>query len=308
MIKTLRSKPIFNKPIRSVLKGLLVHTPGKFPNYFVKRWRVAGQVEIELDDVKFKLFSNCDDGIVDPLYYYPNNYSEVKELKLFARLAARSEFILDVGANTGVYTVLSSVVNRDCEIWAFEPYTSNFERLKLNLSLNNIENVVLIQKALGDERRTIKISVPDNGQICDTVSANSDFSNLFYKEFITYEEVEVEQVKLDEIIPKDKKVDLIKIDVESYEIPVLKGASEILERMSPVIQCEILVEETRTEFYAQVLKPLGYNCYMMLKDGLAFTESLKSNIEGRDFLFTKQKLVNDYTPYEDESLANQLIP
>jgi FkbM family methyltransferase len=308
MIKILRSKPIINKPVRSLLKGLVIQMPGNLTNYFAQKWRIAGQVEIELDNVKFNFFSNCDDGIVDPLYYYPNNYSEINELKLFAKLAVRSKFILDIGANTGIYSVLSSVTNRNCEIWAFEPYPSNFNRLKLNLSLNKIDNVVLMSKAIGDEGKTINISVPDNGQICDTVSANSEFSNRFYKEFITYKEIEVEQVKLDEIVPHDKKVDLIKIDVESYEIPVLKGAREILEIMSPVIQCEVFVEETRTEFYAQVLKPLGYNCYMMLKNGLAFTESLKPNTEGRDFLFTKQKLANDFTPYQDASLAIQLIP
>lgn len=308
MIKILRSKPIINKPIRSLLKGLVVNTPGELINYFTKRWRVAGQVEIQLDGVKFKFYSNCDDGIVDALYYYPNNYSEVNELMLFSRLAVRSEFILDIGANTGVYSVFSSVRNRNCEVWAFEPYPSNYDRLKLNLSLNNCDNVVSLPKALGNERKTIKISVPDNNQICDTVSANSEFSKRFYKEFITYKEIEVEQVKLDEIIPHGKKVDLIKIDVESYEIPVLEGAKNILKMMSPVIQCEIFVDETRTDFYAQVLKPSGYNCYMMLKNGLAFTESLKPNTEGRDFLFTKRKLVNHYTPYEDESLVTQLIP
>ena len=266
-----------------MLKSLAIHAPGNLTKYLTQRWRVAGQVEIELENVKFNFYSDCDDGIVDPLYYNPGNYSEVNELKLFARLAARSKFVLDVGANNGVYSVLSAVKNPACEIWAFESYPSNFDRLKLNLSLNNINNVVPMPKALGDERKTINISVPDNGQICDTVSANAEFSNRFYKEFITYKEVEVEQVKIDEIVPQDKKADLIKIDVESYEIPVFKGAKNTLEAMSPVIQCEIFVEETRTEFYAQVLKPLGYNCYMMVKNGLAFTETLKPNSEGRDF-------------------------
>lgn len=308
MIKILRNNPFINKPVRVLLKSLARRTHSKPVNDFVKGWRIAGEVEIELNGTKFNFFSDCDDNIVDLLYYHPDKYSDVNELNLFADLAARSKFVLDIGANTGVYSVLSAIKNSNCEIWAFEPYSSNFERLKFNLSLNKINNVVLLQKAAGDESKKIKISVPDNNQICDVVSADSDFSNLFYKETITYKEVETEQVKLDEIVPRDKKIDLIKIDVESYELSVLRGAKNILENMSPVIQCEIFADETRAEFYAGVLKPLGYNCYLMLKDGLAFTETLRENKEGRDFLFTKQKLNKDFAPYADRSLPAQLIP
>lgn len=307
MIRFLRRSPIINKPIRAMLKNLAFQTTDKVRNYIVPRWRVGGEVLIRIDDADIRMFSNCDDGIVDTLYYNSQNYSEIEELKLFGKLANRSKFILDIGANTGCYSIFSAVKNPKSEIWAFEPYPTNIVRLKLNLSLNNLANVVLFEKAVGNDIKTIKISVPQNGQICDTVSADADFSNLFYKEFITYKEIEVEQIKLDELTYK-RKIDLMKIDVENYELAVLDGARKILESMSPVIQCEMFVDNSRIEFYEKVLKPLGYNCYMMLKNGIVFCEFLQPNVEGRDFLFTKRKLDKVYVPYKDETLPSQLIP
>jgi FkbM family methyltransferase len=306
MIKFLRRKSIINKPVRNLLKNLAFLTD-KAKDYVVSRWRVSGEVIIEIDDVAIKMFSDCDDGIVDLLYYNSNHYSEIKELSLFGDLAVRSKFILDIGANTGFYSVFSAIKNPKSEIWAFEPYASNIVRLEHNLSLNKVKNVILIGKAVGNEIKTIKISVPDNGQICETVSADASFSNLYYKEFITYKEVEVEQIKLDSL-NFNKKIDLIKIDVENYELAVFEGATELLELMSPVIQCEMFVDENRIKFFERVLKPLGYNCYMMLKNGITFCEFLQPNLEGRDFLFTKRKLDKTYVSYQDKSLPGQLIP
>lgn len=307
MIKFLRRKPITNKLVRLPLKNLAFQMTDKIRNYIVPRWRVAGEVIIEIGNVKISVFSDCDDAIVDALYYNSNNYCEIEELSLFGSLASRSKFILDIGANTGFYSIISAVKNPEAEIWAFEPYSSNIARLKLNLSLNKVGNVVLFEKAVGNELKTIEITVPESGQICDSVSADTNFSNLFYKKFITYKQTEVEQIRLDDLT-YERNIDLIKIDVENYELAVFDGARKVLESMSPVIQCEMFVENSRIEFYEKVLKPLGYNCYMMLKNGVAFCESLQPNLEGRDFLFTKRKLDKVYVSYKDETLPSQLIP
>lgn len=273
----------------------------------VPRWRVSGEVEIRIDDANIKMFSNCDDSIVDNLFYNANNYSEIEELKLFGKLAARSKMILDVGANTGFYSVFSSAKNPESEIWAFEPYSSNSARLKHNLSINDSANVKVFEKAVGSGSENIMISVPDSGQICDSVSADAEFSNRFYRETVTYKEIEVEQVRLDDLEYKTQ-VDLIKIDVENYELAVLQGALKTFEKMSPVIQCEMIsIDESRADFYQNALKPLSYNCYLMLKNGLLFSEHLTENPDGRDFLFTRKKLENNFTAYRDENLASRLI-
>ncbi len=306
MIKKLHKIPSINKPIRVLLKSLM-RTDSKLISYFASRWTVNGEVSINFDDVKFNFYSNCDDQIVDFLFYNSGNYEETKELNLFGRLAERSKLIFDIGANTGIYSVLAAVKNPMCEIWAFEPYESNFNRLQFNLSLNDIKNVKSFFQAVGNKATKIHVSVPDSGQICDSVSANPEFSDLFYRETVNYKEVEVEQIKLDDL-SVGKKIDLIKIDVESYELPVFEGAKNLLERSNAVIQCEIFVDEKRTQFYQEFLKPLGYYCYPMVKDGLAFSEDLKPNNEGRDFLFTKRKLSTDFVSFEDETLVKQLIP
>jgi FkbM family methyltransferase len=49
------------------------------------------------------------------------------------------------------------------------------------------------------------------------------------------EEIDVEIKRMDEVIPLDVKIDLIKIDVEGAEMGVLLGASKILDRHKPML-------------------------------------------------------------------------
>lgn len=306
MIKSLRRKPAVNKIIRSLLKQSAFQLADNIKNYIVPRWRIAGEVDIKIDDTSIKMFSDCDDNIVDLLYYNSDAYSEIEQLKLFARLSLKSDFVLDIGANTGFYSVLAAAKNSKSEIWAFEPYFSNLDRLKRNILLNDLKNVVVMETAVGNKHEILEISVPQSGQICDSVSADAEFSNTFYTEYVTYQKIEVEQVRLDDLTFKNK-IDLMKIDVENHELAVFEGAVETLKNMSPIIQCEMFVDDTKIKFYEETLKPLGYNCYMMLKNGLAFTDILRPNLEGRDFLFTKRKLSYDYVSYKDDTLPGQLM-
>ena len=100
---------------------------------------------------------------------------------------------------------------------------------------------------------------------------------------------------------------MIKIDVERYELSVLKGALEALAQYSPVILIEIFVDEERRRFFEEVLKPMGYYCYLIVKGGLVSTESLIENPHCGNVVLSKKKSKCEYLSFSDmESLVNEL--
>jgi len=266
------------------------------------RVRVTGVVDLQLDDLNFKMYSNWDDGIVDALYFKNRNYSELNELRLFTGFAKNANTILDVGANTGLYSILSYNSQPNAKIFAFEPYTVNMTRLQKNTALNSLsDNFTPVAKAVGNSNEMLSFTVPENDQVCDVLSADSEFTNKFYRKWINYKQIDVPQVTLNGFVKEQalSSVDLIKIDVENFELSVLQGALEVLEAHSPVIFIEIFVNPEKVAFYEEHLKPLGYSCYLVMHEGLMRTETLLENPDCRNFILSKAKPVKDYLSYQD---------
>lgn len=143
-------------------------------------------------------------------------------------LALTSEYargvVLDIGANIGTHTlVYARTADR---VYAFEPQPFMFDMLCTNLLLNNVLNVTPIQCALG----------PINGithmDLHDPTQQNSPAGERVGKG-----ESEVSMHTLDAL--GIGKVDFIKIDVEGFELEVLKGMSRTLELYHPDIYIEI---------------------------------------------------------------------
>lgn len=277
---------------------------------FTDRIRVSGTVEVAVGDHRLAMFSDWDDHFVDQLCFRANDYRELTELRLFAAFAARSRVILDVGANTGVYSIVSAKVNPSAAVHAFEPYPVNFRRLQKNLALNGLsDRVRAAELALGDAEQTIEFTVPTNGQICDVASAHGEFTRRHYQAWLSYENIEVRQTRLDSYSADQAlpSVDLIKIDVESHELSVLEGAVDTLKRHSPVILAEIFVDDARKTFFEKMLQPLGYHCYLVTPNALIRAENLNKNPDCWHFLLSRKKSSDFYLSYSDmNSLVQQL--
>lgn len=280
-----------------------------FRKKFLNKIRVRGTVTLHLEDIEFKMYSSYDDGIVDAIYFKERKYDEINEIKLFSALAKESDIIWDVGANTGLYSIIAKKSNPNAQIFAFEPYQINADRFRKNVFLNQMEQeIILMECAVGDTHGKISFAVPENDQICDVLSADTEFTNRFYRKWINYKTIEVQQISLDDFAfqQRVKKVDLIKIDVENYELNVFKGAAEILKNSSPVILVEIFVNEDKIDFFERYFKPLGYHFYIILKDGLVRVDNLCTTSR-RTFLFSKRKSDLEYMPFLNMSLIIKQI-
>jgi len=147
--------------------------------------------------------------------------------------------VYDVGGYIGIYSMFfSRAVGKDGVVITFEPNPKNYHELFLNLQLNKISNVITRNVGLGQgrEKRSLFFdpTLPGRG----TLRANAKKGDHTKSR---REIVEIEIDSLDNIMQKEKMPypDFIKIDIEGFEIDVLKGMSITLDRHKPDLFIEI---------------------------------------------------------------------
>lgn len=151
--------------------------------------------------------------------------------------------VVDVGANIGWYTlIMSRLVTVTGEVHAFEPEPSFFDRLKdhfvLNFNKENISNNVhLVQRALSDVI----------GPGWCVKNAGPHFSSASISQ--TKPKGEYPDVTLIRCCPLDviwgsiRPLHFIKIDVDGYELKVLRGAVKTITKNRPRMIIEIVRDE-----------------------------------------------------------------
>jgi FkbM family methyltransferase len=140
------------------------------------------------------------------------------------RLAARADTLaIDVGANIGLCSVfLSEAVGPQGRVIAIEPERRNFELLELNLRANGSDNVSAVRSAAGAQKGTVVMRLNAENHGDHRVTASSASSNT----------ESVPLVVVDEIMAKETAcpVSVIKIDVQGFELQVLRGMRRTLEQ------------------------------------------------------------------------------
>lgn len=137
--------------------------------------------------------------------------------------------VLDVGANVGALALVVAGFVPQGRIHAFEPAPQNFAYLERNIAVNDVENVDAHQIALSDAAGEVVMSFdPDFG-------AGAHVSTRVAEG----EQAVVRAVRLDDWASDLSRLDLVKLDVEGHELPVLRGAVRTLERFRPHLLVEL---------------------------------------------------------------------
>lgn len=165
--------------------------------------------------------------------------------------------VFDVGAQTGCFSLLSKFLPNS-KWYSFEPIEEAAAELGKNLKLNNIDNVVVVQGAVSDSEGSLDLKLPIGHWGLSTLGAHPE-------RFTDYVSRQVQLVVLDKFAEDNniQKLDFMKIDVEGWELHVLKGAKSLIEQHKPVIlmefnetnlkQCDTAKEEVES-----FLTDLGY--------------------------------------------------
>lgn len=172
---------------------------------------------------------------------------EAKVLALIQSLIKPQMVFYDIGANIGIHSLILAREHPDCQIHAFEPETLNFWKLLRNITLNKLENITPHLIAAGAKREVRFLSLQGYLSGLGRHSLQKTVSSLT---------TPVEVWNLDSYTRRKKipRPDLVKIDVEGFELQVLKGMNHIIKAKRPSFIIEVheaLTDRTKVENFLQ---------------------------------------------------------
>jgi FkbM family methyltransferase len=206
------------------------------------------------------------------------------ELRFWDGLNLSGMTVYDVGAFHGLLTLFFA--SRAKAVVSFEPNTQNHKRLMENLTLNGIENVDVRKAGVGSRRETRKMVgsplTPGGASVDEKTVAELLRSGLG----TMIEEISI--ITLDEEIPQAglPVPDLVKIDVEGWELEALRGARLTLELHKPALFLEMhgeTIREKRRKVNEIVafLWEIGYRRILHIESGISIApENASSAMQG----------------------------
>ena len=176
--------------------------------------RISQLISIKRDGYKIKLCPtymsrNCFESRV---------YFRKEEEDFLDKYLKMGDTYVDIGANIGLLSLkAASVVSREGRVYAFEPIPRIFSVLAKNVEFNDFENIVIFNYALGDSDGEVYMNDSETDDTINSVVASS--------------KNKVKLCTLDSIMEMtDLKINLLKVDVEGFELFVFRGAPHILQK------------------------------------------------------------------------------
>lgn len=209
----------------------------------------------------FPLYINprFDKGIEKKIYL--TGTYEKGLLHVIDNLIGPGDIVVDAGANIGLISVFCGLrVSKSGLVIAFEPHPETAQILRRNIAINQLNQVQVFERALGSKPGTAKIY--SNLQINRGAASMVDF-----KEGAPSFEIQVDV--LDDVLSRiqQEKVNLLKIDVEGFEMEVLKGAQNLLSKEDGpilVIECSTTRQNfqySMEDLFNFLTKTKGYSIF-----------------------------------------------
>jgi len=180
-----------------------------------------------------------------------------------AELVQPSSLVLDIGANVGAHTLsLARLVGPEGRVMAFEPTDFAFRKLRRNLDLNPL---------LSPRVETYQCFLTKNDEASIPPAIYSSWplvveSGLHAKHLGREMQTASARARsLDSILSEraDRKVQLVKLDVDGFECDILRGATAMLRDARPIFVMELspyVLEErgASLEEFLSYFIPNGY--------------------------------------------------
>jgi len=212
---------------------------------------------------------DINDWIQQNLYFL-DQYEE-KEIRFLESMLKPGDLFIDVGANIGLFSlVASAIIGESGKVYAFEPYSKNFDKLLHHVKLNRLGNVIAERRAVSDKSGWIDIKANDD-------DLNDGMFSAYVDTFTSSESVPT--IELDQYIKDNIKqpIRFVKMDIEGGEYLAIKGMSTTLAKDHPVVLVEINPDIlSKTSFTPTMIEDeffrLKYSKYYLGLKGQLLTE------------------------------------
>lgn len=171
---------------------------------------------------------------------------------------------------------MSQLVGADHRVWGFEPNPVNFALARGTIYENGLKNAFISNIGAGDVDSSLEFCLEKHGVPC---GGQCGFGNMYD----CTKKMNVPVKKLDDVIPADRHVAVIHLDVEGFEKHVILGARRIIHDNRPLI----VAENGRRPEIVDLMKSMGYtlgdsleaNSFFYPSAGTVTHESVSSTIQ-----------------------------
>jgi FkbM family methyltransferase len=302
LIKRLVMMPLMNSLLRRLIKSFASRTRS-LSNNLMNSMHVSGIIHIEIQKQPVALWARGDDALVSKLYY--NRDWEKNVTYWFAKFSERCHSMIDAGANIGIFSLLAAKANAKAVVHAFEPNPYNFLRLQKNIDLNGLHQRIFAHPgALSNRSGEISFFLPADNRISDVSSVYQSHA-ISFNDF-RHKKIQVSTVVLDDFCREHRiSPELVKIDVELYELEVMQGMQSLLTKTRPFLFCEIFNDEVKrrtnpalngelqTGYTSKVegfLETMGYYSYSVVPEGILHVDNLRLSHQTAVYLLLPVKL------------------
>ena len=198
------------------------------------------------------------------------------------RITSRRVNVIDIGANIGYYTILTSKrIGPGKRVFSFEPQPGVVSKLRRNIEVSGLPNVTVFPFALSDASGHVPFHVPpQGGESHGSLHANGRFRVLKI--------VDVETRRLDDVWQQlgSPDIGLLKMDAEGAELPIFRGAVKLLSGANrPVLVFEACEDNCQ---------PFGYCVFDLLHYVRGFGYKLRQ-LDPYDWLAEPEPVSHDST-------------
>ena len=165
-----------------------------------------------------------------------NGYLHIDKAIALARYLKLNSgnLIVDVGAADGRISEKFIEAFPDATVYAFEAIAAMFAELQERLAGN--KSIIAVHTGLGSEPKELPIHLSQRITSSSFFDIEKNISNQFFSENL--KDIGVESVNistLDQEIPRDRHINILKMDVQGFELEVLRGGQNTLRRTAIVV-------------------------------------------------------------------------
>jgi len=226
------------------------------------------------------------------------NIEAEPDLLLVKEFVAESDFVIDIGANIGIYTkYLSEFVETTGKVISIEPIPITYSFLLNNIEKLKLINVETHNVAIAEKEMTSQMFVPTgiSGEYYSRAKLFDPNDKITEMNLRT---IEVKLVPLDMLVNSiDSIISFIKIDVEGFELSVLKSAKKTLEKNKPSLLVEVDGDPadmgSNADCVIKFLRDFNYKPYIFVDKKLKMWEVGERSVNYFFFNDSHMKLLID---------------